>query len=94
MCDVYADPDDDDITVDGTIKLCEDLGVDPEDVVLLAVAFELKSPAMGRWTRAGWIEGWRAVGCVLLCLPFTSSSFGVPRHRPAVYEAGRIGGGS
>ncbi len=32
-------PDDDDITVDGTIKLCEDLGVDPEDVVLLAVAF-------------------------------------------------------
>ena len=34
VCDVYADPDDDDITVDGTIKLCEDLGVDPEDLEL------------------------------------------------------------
>ncbi|KJA24926.1 hypothetical protein HYPSUDRAFT_200185 [Hypholoma sublateritium FD-334 SS-4] len=57
-----TNPDEDDITVDGTIQLCSDLGVDPEDVVLLAVAFELKSPAMGRWTRAGWIEGWKAIG--------------------------------
>ncbi|TFY56094.1 hypothetical protein EVG20_g9063 [Dentipellis fragilis] len=56
-------PDGDDITVDGTIKLCEDLGVDPEDVVLLAVAYELKSPRVGEWARKGWIEGWKNVGC-------------------------------
>ncbi|KAF8970704.1 defective in Cullin neddylation protein 1 [Flammula alnicola] len=56
------DPDEDDITVDGTIKFCEDLEVDPEDVVLLAVAYELKSPRMGRWTKQGWIDGWKAIG--------------------------------
>ena len=48
--------------MDGTIKLCEELGVDPEDVVLLAVAYELKSPAMGQWTRKGWTDGWKALG--------------------------------
>ncbi|KAA1474110.1 DUF298-domain-containing protein [Dentipellis sp. KUC8613] len=63
LFDTYKDPDGDDITVDGTIKLCEDLGVDPEDVVLLAVAYELKSPRVGEWARKGWIEGWKNVGC-------------------------------
>lgn len=58
------DPDGDEITVDGTIKLCGDLEVDPEDVVLLAVAFELKSPGIGRWTKQGWTEGWKALGYV------------------------------
>ncbi|KAG6890131.1 hypothetical protein C0995_011424 [Termitomyces sp. Mi166 len=57
-----CDPDGDEITVDGTIKLCGDLVVDPEDVVLLAVAFELKSPGIGRWTKQGWTEGWKALG--------------------------------
>ncbi|KAG5338793.1 hypothetical protein C0989_006220 [Termitomyces sp. Mn162] len=57
----YKDPDGDEITVDGTIKLCGDLEVDPEDVVLLAVAFELKSPGIGRWTKQGWTEGWKAL---------------------------------
>lgn len=56
------DPDGDEITIDGTIKLCEDLGVDPEDVVLLAVAWELKSPRMGEWTRKGWLDGWKTIG--------------------------------
>ncbi|KAI0369326.1 hypothetical protein BV20DRAFT_375929 [Pilatotrama ljubarskyi] len=62
LFDKYKDPDGDDITVDGTIRLCEDLGVNPEDVVLLAVAYELKSPAMGQWTRKGWTDGWKALG--------------------------------
>ncbi|KAJ4480892.1 defective in Cullin neddylation protein 1 [Lentinula aciculospora] len=59
----YKDPDSEDISINGTIKLCEDLEKDPEDVVLLAVAYELKSPEIGRWTRKGWIEGWKANGC-------------------------------
>ncbi|KAJ7613736.1 Cullin binding-domain-containing protein [Mycena polygramma] len=61
--DKYKDPDGTDITVDGTIRLCEDLGVNPEDVVLLAVAYELKSPRMAQWSRAGWVEGWKSIGC-------------------------------
>jgi len=53
---------DDDITVDGTLNLCSDLGVDPEDVVLLAVAYELQSPGVGRWKKASWVSGWRGLG--------------------------------
>ncbi|KAF9262060.1 DUF298-domain-containing protein [Marasmius fiardii PR-910] len=52
-----------DITTDGTIKFCEDLGVDPEDVVLLVVAYELKSTKMAEWNKKGWTEGWKALGC-------------------------------
>ena len=59
------DADEDDITVDGTLSLCKDLGLDPEDVVLLAVACELKSPGVGRWRKAGWVEGWRGLRCVV-----------------------------
>lgn len=59
-----ADPDGDDITIDGTIRWCEDLAANPEDVVLLAVAYELKAPTMGTWKRKEWVDGWRALGCV------------------------------
>ncbi|KAK7688773.1 hypothetical protein QCA50_008312 [Cerrena zonata] len=62
LFDKYKDPDGEDITVDGTIKMCEDLDVDPEDVVLLAIAYELKSPRMGEWTKKGWVEGWKVIG--------------------------------
>jgi len=59
----YKDPTGDEITVDGTIRLCEDLGVNPEDVVMLSVAYELKSPKVGEWNKKGWIEGWKNIGC-------------------------------
>jgi len=63
LFDKYKDAGGDDITVEGTIKLCEDLKVDPEDVVLLAVAYELKSPRVGEWSRRGWVDGWKSLGC-------------------------------
>ncbi|KXN92546.1 Defective in cullin neddylation protein 1 [Leucoagaricus sp. SymC.cos] len=63
LFDNYKDEDGDEITVDGTLKLCGDFGVDPEDVVMLAVAYELKSPRMGTWTRKGWMEGWKELRC-------------------------------
>lgn len=62
LFDQYKDPDEDEIKIDGTLKWCEHLGVNPEDVVLLAVAYELKSMSMGTWTRSGWVDGWRALG--------------------------------
>ncbi|KAF9529113.1 defective in Cullin neddylation protein 1 [Crepidotus variabilis] len=61
LFDQYKD-EGDEILINGTIKFCEDLQVDPEDVVLLAVACELKSPGMGRWTRQEWIDGWKHIG--------------------------------
>ena len=48
--------------MDGTIRLCEDLAVNPEDVVLLAVAYELQAPRVAEWTKNGWVEGWKNNG--------------------------------
>lgn len=48
--------------MDGTIALCSELGVDPEDVGLLALAYELKSPSPGEWARKGWVDGLKALG--------------------------------
>ncbi|KAF8816905.1 hypothetical protein BYT27DRAFT_7205278 [Phlegmacium glaucopus] len=58
----YKEPEGEDIAIDGTIKLCADLDVNPEDVVLLAVAYELKSPGIGQWKKQGWMEGWKNIG--------------------------------
>jgi len=63
LFDKYKDVDGPDISADGTIKWCEDLNVNPEDVVLLAVAFELKSPRVGEWNKKGWTDGWKSLGC-------------------------------
>ncbi|KAL0569959.1 Scaffold-type E3 ligase [Marasmius crinis-equi] len=63
LFDKYKDSDGEDITAEGTIKFCTDLDVDPEDVVLLAVAYELKSKRMAEWNKKGWTEGWKELGC-------------------------------
>jgi len=45
------------------LKWFEDLGVDPEeDVVLLPIAYELKSPTIGTFPREPWVDGWRSLG--------------------------------
>ena len=61
---IYKDPgsDEDVITFDGTIRWCEEMNQNPEDVVFLAVAYELKSPSMATWTRQGWLDGWKSLG--------------------------------
>lgn len=62
-CHSLTDPDGDEINVDGTLKWCQDLGVDPEDVVLLPIAYELKSPSVGSFPRKPWIDGWKSLNC-------------------------------
>jgi len=63
MYNTYQDPDGDEMNVEGTLKWCGDLGVDPEDVVLLPIAYELKSPSVGSFPRKLWIDGWKSLGC-------------------------------
>jgi len=64
LFDRYKDADGDDITMGGTMRLCEDLGVNAdEDCVLYAIAYELKSPRMGEWNKKGWTEGWKSLDC-------------------------------
>ena len=60
--DEDPDSEEDLITFDGTIRWCEDMSQNPEDVVFLAVAYELKSPSMATWTRQGWVDGWKSLG--------------------------------
>lgn len=61
-CPCLSDPQHPDETgIDGTILYCEDLAVEPEDVVMLAVAWLTKAPTMGRFVKSGWVDGWRRV---------------------------------
>lgn len=57
--------------------------MDPEDVVLLAVAYDLKSLRMGEWSRKGWLEGWKALGCVvrLCCISQNREGSRAPREQ-------------
>ncbi|TPX43674.1 hypothetical protein SeMB42_g04638 [Synchytrium endobioticum] len=57
LFDRYRDKDEDMITIDGTLQICADLGVAPEDPVTLVLAFHMKSEFMGQWKRKGWQEG-------------------------------------
>lgn len=58
--DLSIDPKQlDETGIDGTILYCQDLGVEPEDVVMLAVAWLTKAPTMGRFAKKGWIDGWK-----------------------------------
>ncbi|CAJ0833159.1 7895_t:CDS:10 [Entrophospora sp. SA101] len=51
------------ISVDGVIKYCNDLGVDPEDVVMLVMAWHLKAEKIGEFKYEGFIEGWSKLRC-------------------------------
>lgn len=63
LFDKYKDKDGDNITVEGTMNFCKDVGLDLEDAVTLAVSHELQSKALGEFTRAGWLEGWKNLKC-------------------------------
>lgn len=59
----YKDEDNDAILVDGIVSLCSDLGVEPEDVVLLVLSFHLNAASMGEYTKEEWIEGMTKLRC-------------------------------
>lgn len=59
----YKDEDGDDITIEGTMAFCEAISLPLEDAGVLALSYVLKSPQMGVFTKQGWIEGWRSLGC-------------------------------
>lgn len=56
----------DTIPIDGTLAWCADLGVEPEDPVMLAVAELCSASEMGSFERKGWIDGWAKQKCDLL----------------------------
>ncbi|KAJ3233170.1 DCN1-like protein 1 [Chytriomyces hyalinus] len=54
----YKDADENFIGLEGTERLCQDLEVDPMDIVTLILAFHLKCERMCEFKLAGWLEGW------------------------------------
>lgn len=57
--DKYKDPESPEtIQVDGTLAYLEDLGFDPEHLISLTLAYVLKSPQMGEFTRLSFLEMW------------------------------------
>jgi DCN1-like protein 1/2 len=54
---VPEDPDV--ISIGGALKMCEALDVSPEDVVFLPLSYYLKSPSIGTFTRADYVNGWK-----------------------------------
>lgn len=55
--------DDNHIYIDGLVRFCSALDVDPTDVVMLVMAWHLKSEKMCEFTRTGFVQGWRKLGC-------------------------------
>ncbi|KAI8807048.1 hypothetical protein BJ742DRAFT_341044 [Cladochytrium replicatum] len=65
LFDKYKEADEDEIQVDGTLALCSDLEVDPQDVVVLVLAWHLGCQRMGEFKRKGWVDGWTQLRYVL-----------------------------
>ncbi|DBA00356.1 TPA: hypothetical protein N0F65_000541 [Lagenidium giganteum] len=62
--DQYADPEEEDtITEEGILKFCEDISVDPQDVLVLVIAWKMEAAYMCAFTRKEWIKGMQALGC-------------------------------
>lgn len=65
--DSYRDEGSEDIGIDGTIRYLADLGFQPEDKVVLALAEFLKSPSAGVFHRNSFILQWQLVRYVTNC---------------------------
>ncbi|KDN43900.1 defective in cullin neddylation protein 1 [Tilletiaria anomala UBC 951] len=58
LFDDYKEEGADEMDIEGTQEYFAHLGLDLEDVVVLALCFYLKAPAMGKFKRADFIKGW------------------------------------
>lgn len=58
----YKDPTQDAILAEGIIQLCEDVGVDPEDLVMLVLSYHLNAQSMGEFTRTEFETGMERLG--------------------------------
>lgn len=60
----YTTADDPDtLGPDGMEKFCEDIGVEPENVVMLVLAYKMSARQMGFFTHAEWLKGLSDLQC-------------------------------
>lgn len=58
----YKDPYVDMIMVEGISRLCNDLQVDPEDIVMLVVSWHMKAATMCEFSRQEFVSGLQSLG--------------------------------
>nr|CAD7440889.1 unnamed protein product [Timema bartmani]CAD7586605.1 unnamed protein product [Timema genevievae] len=64
----YTSPDDPDtLGPDGMEKFCEDIGVEPENVVMLVLAWKMNAHQMGFFTEQEWLKGLVDLQCDTIC---------------------------
>ena len=61
--DQYKEANVDEIQIDGLERLCNDLGVEPTDPVMLMLAWKMKAKTMCVFTREEWSRGLSELGC-------------------------------
>lgn len=60
----YTTPDDPDtLAPEAMEKFCEDIGVEPENVVMLVLAFKMQARQMGFFTKEEWLKGLGELQC-------------------------------
>lgn len=60
----YTTPDDPDtLGPEGMEKFCEDIGVEPENVVMLVLAYKMQARQMGFFTKEEWLKGLSEMQC-------------------------------
>ncbi|XP_035896864.1 DCN1-like protein 5 isoform X1 [Anopheles stephensi] len=60
----YTTPDDTDtLGPEGMEKFCEDIGVEPENVAMLVLAYKMGAKQMGFFTQSEWLKGLTDLQC-------------------------------
>lgn len=62
MFDKYKEPAEDKIGVDGMVRLCEHLGVDPSDIIMLVIAWKMEASTPCEFTRTEFKTGMNKMG--------------------------------
>jgi DCN1-like protein 4/5 len=58
----YKEEGEDEIGATGMERFCQDLEIDPEDVITLVIAYHLKAQQMGCFTKEEFMKGFEALG--------------------------------
>lgn len=72
--------------------MCEDLGISPDDVVMLPLSFYLRSPSLGAFHRDAYIEGWRAIAGTGKCDTLESQKQLLPKLREELKQDAAVRG--
>lgn len=60
----YTSPDEPDVLgPEGMEKFCEDIGVEPENIVMLVLAYRMQARQMGFFTQEEWLKGLSELQC-------------------------------